>query len=163
MCIRDRITTATGSGASTATLAQFGPSFFLLDATHVAGIILRSNGKGAYGGGTYDIIGPGGTSLGYPTVAAKAGDIVELFGTGFGPTNPVVLAGQTFSGAAPTTNPVTLKIDNVSVTPSFVGLSGAGLYQLNLPVPSGLGTGDVSLLATVGGIGTPSGAVISLQ
>jgi uncharacterized protein (TIGR03437 family) len=157
------ITTATGSGASTATLAQFGPSFFLLDATHVAGIILRSNGKGAYGGGTYDIIGPGGTSLGYPTVAAKAGDIVELFGTGFGPTNPVVLAGQTFSGAAPTTNPVTLKIDNVSVTPSFVGLSGAGLYQLNLPVPSGLGTGDVSLLATVGGIGTPSGAVISLQ
>ena len=157
------ITTATGSGTSTATLAQFGPSFFLLDATHVAGIILRSNGKGAYGGGSYDIIGPTGTSLGYPTVAAKAGDIVELFGTGFGPTSPAVLAGQAYSGAAPTTSPVTLRINNVGVTPSFAGLSGAGLYQLNLTVPPGLGTGDVPLQATVGGVLTPSGVVISTQ
>jgi hypothetical protein len=41
---------------------------FVLDTTHVAGVILRSNGKGAYGGGAYDIIGPTGSSLGYPTV-----------------------------------------------------------------------------------------------
>ncbi|MGO9256938.1 MAG: hypothetical protein ACLQU1_11635, partial [Bryobacteraceae bacterium] len=86
-----------------------------------------------------------------------------LFGTGFGPTNPVVPAGQAYSGAAPTTNPVTVRIDNVSVTPAFAGLSGAGLYQLNLTVPSGLGTGDVSLQATVGGVQAPSGVVISLQ
>jgi uncharacterized protein (TIGR03437 family) len=78
--------------------------------------------------------------LGYRTVAAKAGDIVELFGTGFGPTNPALPAGQLFSGAAPTTNPVTLRNNNVSVTVLFAGLSGAGLYQLNLIVPSGLGT-----------------------
>ena len=35
------VTTAFGSAASTVTLAQFGPSFFLLDAKHVAGIILQ--------------------------------------------------------------------------------------------------------------------------
>jgi uncharacterized protein (TIGR03437 family) len=157
------IMTATGSATSTTTLAQFGPSFFTLDASHVAGIILRPDGSGAYGGGTYDIVGPTGTSLGYPTVAAKAGDTVELFGTGFGPTTPTVLAGQAFSGAAPTTNPVTLLLNNVSVTPGFTGLSGAGLYQLNLTVPSGLGTGDVSLQATVGNVKTPSGVVISLR
>jgi len=157
------VTTATGSATSTATLAAFGPAFFLLDATHVAGIILRSNGKGAYGGGTYDIIGPTGSSLGYPTVAAKAGDSVALFGNGLGPTNPPVLAGQAFSGAAPTTNPVTIRVNNASVTPSFAGLSGAGLYQLNLTIPPGLGTGDVSLQATVGGVQTPAGVVISLQ
>jgi uncharacterized protein (TIGR03437 family) len=74
--------------SSTITLSQFAPSFFLLDSTHVDGIILRSNGSGAYGGGTYDILGPTGNSLGYATVAAKAGDTLELFGTGFGPTNP---------------------------------------------------------------------------
>ena len=108
------------------------PSFLLLDSKHVAGIILRSNGSGAYGGGTYDIIGPTGNSLGYPTVAAKAGDTIELFAVGLGPTNPAVPAGQAFSGAAPTTNPVTLLINNVSVTPTFAGLSGAGLYQINL-------------------------------
>jgi uncharacterized protein (TIGR03437 family) len=157
------VNTASASATSTAMLAQFGPSFFLVDATHVAGIILRSDGSGAYGGGSYDIVGPTGTSLGYPTVAAKAGDIVELFGTGFGPTNPVVLAGQAFSGAAPTTNPVTLQINNLSVTPGFTGLSGAGLYQLNLTIPSGLGTGDVPLRASVGGVATPSGVVISVQ
>jgi len=58
---------------------------------------------------------------------------------------------------------VTLRINNVAVTPSFAGLSSAGLYQLNLTVPSGLGTGDVSLQAGVGGVQTPAGVVISLQ
>jgi uncharacterized protein (TIGR03437 family) len=157
------VTTASGKAASTVTLAQYAPSFLLLDAKHVAAIILRSNGSGAYGGGTYDILGPTGTSLGYPTVAAKPGDTVELFGTGFGPTSPVVLAGQAFSGVAPTTSAVTLSVNNVGVTPSFAGLSGAGLYQLNLTVPPGLGTGDVPLVGTVGGVHTPTGVVMSLQ
>jgi hypothetical protein len=56
------VTTPTGSASSTVTLGQFGPSFSLLDSTHVAGIIIRSNGSGAYGGGTYDIIGPSGSA-----------------------------------------------------------------------------------------------------
>jgi uncharacterized protein (TIGR03437 family) len=157
------VTTAFGTAASNVTLAPIAPSFFLLDAKHVAGIILRTDGSGAYGGGSYDIIGPTGSSLGYRTVAAKAGDSVELFGTGFGPTNPVEPAGQAFSGAAPASNPVTLHINNVSVTPPFAGLSGAGLYQINLTIPAGLGAGDVPLQASVGGVQTPSGVVISLQ
>jgi uncharacterized protein (TIGR03437 family) len=150
------VTTQFGSATSNVTLAQFAPSFFLLDTKHVAGIILRANGS-------YDIIGPTGTSLGYQTVAAKAGDSVALFGTGFGPTNPPLVPGQPVSVAAPTTNSVALRINNVSVTPTFAGLSGAGLYQINLTIPAGLGTGDVSLQATVGGVQTPSGIVISLQ
>lgn len=157
------VTTDRGSFISTITLAEVAPSFSLLDSQHVAGIILRLDGSGAYGGGTYDIIGPTGNSLGYPTVAAKAGDIVELFGTGFGPTDPAVPAGQAFSGSAPTTQPVGLFINNISVTPSFAGLSSTGLDQINFIVPAGLGTGDVPLVATVGGGQTPSTVVISLQ
>jgi uncharacterized protein (TIGR03437 family) len=157
------VTTAAGTATSTVTLAPFAPSFFLFDAKHVAGIIRRSDGSGAYGGGTYDIIGPTGTSLGYATVAAKAGDILELFGTGFGATSPAVQAGQTFAGAAATTNTVNLLIDNVSVIPMWAGLSSAGLDQINVTVPAGLGIGDVSLVATVGGVQTPSGVVISIQ
>jgi uncharacterized protein (TIGR03437 family) len=135
----------------------------LLDSKHVAAIIFRSNGSGAYGGGAYDIVGPTGTSLGYPTVAAKAGDSVALFALGLGPTNPSVSAGQPFSSSAPTTNPVTLLVNGVSVTLAFAGLSGAGLYQLNFTVPAGLGSGDTPLWVFVGGMLTPSGAVISLQ
>jgi uncharacterized protein (TIGR03437 family) len=157
------VTSGGATATSTVNLAQFGPSFSLLDGTHVAAIILRSDGSGTYGGGYYDIVGPTGTSLGYKTVAAKAGDVVELFGVGFGPTNPAVPAGQPYSGAAPTTNPVQLQIHGTSVTPFFSGISGAGLYQINLTVPSGLGTGDQPLLATVGGVQTQSFAVLSLQ
>jgi uncharacterized protein (TIGR03437 family) len=134
-------------------LAHYAPSFFLLDAKHAAGII--------YGSGA--IIGHTGTSLGYPTVAAKAGDIIELCGTGFGPTDPSVPAGQAYSGAAATTSPVSILINNVSVTPIFAGLSSAGLYQINLKVPAGIGAGDFPLEAVVGSVQTPSGVVISLQ
>jgi len=157
------VTTATGAAYSTVTLASVAPSFSLLDAKHVAGIIIRSDGSGAYGDGAYDILGPTGTSLGYPTVAAKAGDIVELFGVGFGPTSPSVAAGALFSGVAATTNPVTLSINNVSVTPSFAGESSAGLYQINLTIPPGLGAGDMTLQASVGGAQTQPTVVISLQ
>ena len=156
------VTTAGGTTAGTVTLAQLAPSFLLLDGKHVAGIIVRLDGSGAYGGGTYDLIGPTGTSLGYPTVAAKAGDSIALYAVGLGPTTPAVPAGQAFSGAAPTTNPVTVLIGGASVTPFFAGMSGAGLYQINLTVPVGLGTGEVSLTAAVGGARTPANVVISL-
>ena len=157
------VMTAVGSATSTVILAQLAPSWLLFDTKHAAGIILRSDGSGAYDGGTYDLLGPTGNSLGFPTVAAKAGDIVELFGTGFGPTNPVVEAGQTFSGAAGTTNAVNLLINTVSVTPIFAGLSGPGLDQINLTVPAGLGTGDVPLVAIVGSVQAQSKVVISVQ
>jgi uncharacterized protein (TIGR03437 family) len=153
------VTTAAGSGTSTVNLASVAPSFSLLDSTHVAGIILRANGN-------YDILGPTGSSLGYPTVAAKAGDTVELFGVGFGPTAPAVAAGQPLPASATpitTTNQVGLAIGTTSLSPSFAGLSEEGLYQINLTIPAGLGTGDVPLAARVNGVQTQSGVVISLQ
>lgn len=120
--------TPRGTATSTVTLAPISPSFSLLDGKHVAGIILRSDGSGAYDTGAYDILGPTGNSLGYATVAAKAGDNVELFGVGFGPTTPQVQAGHAFSGQAATTNTVQLIIGAQPIMPSFAGLSSAGLY-----------------------------------
>ncbi len=157
------VTTSGGSASSTVSLSAFAPSFSLLDTKHVAGIILRSNGSGTQVGGTYDILGPTGNSLGYPTVAAKAGDTVELFAVGLGPTNPFVPSGQRFSGAAPTTSSVGISIGGINALPSFAGLSSAGLYQINLVIPAGLGTGDLPLIATVAGARTQTGVVISLQ
>jgi uncharacterized protein (TIGR03437 family) len=155
------VTTAGGKATATVTLAQFAPSFSLLDSKHVTGIIIRSDGSGAYG--SYDIIGPTGSSLGYATVAARPGDVVELFAVGLGPTTTPVQAGQPFNSAAATANTVKLLINNVSVTPAFAGLSSSLLDQINLTVPSNAGVGDVPLTATVGGVETPAGVVISLQ
>ncbi len=157
------VTTPAGSVTTSVTLAQFAPSFSLLDSKHVAGIILRSNGTGAYGGGTYDILGPTGSSLGYSTVAARAGDTVALFAVGLGPTSPIVPSGQSYSGAAATTHSVSLTINSKALTPTFAGLTSAGLYQINLTVPAGLGAGDMPLSLSVGGAQTPSGVVVSLQ
>jgi uncharacterized protein (TIGR03437 family) len=159
------VTTSSGSATSTVTLGQFGPSFSLLDSTHVAGIILRPDGTGAYGqgSGSYDIMGPTGNSLGYATVAAKAGDAVELFGVGFGATDPPEPAGQALSGSAKAVNPIGIMIGGTTVTPSFAGLTEAGLFQFNLTMPAGLGTGDVALVGLVGGLQTPAGVVISLD
>lgn len=65
---------------------------------------------------------------------------------------------------ATTTNRVQLQINGIAVIPAFSGITSAGLYQMNVvPVPAGLGVGDVPLLATVGGFQTPSGVVLSLQ
>jgi uncharacterized protein (TIGR03437 family) len=161
------VTDANGSATATVTLVDASPTFSLLgDAKHVAGIIVRPDGSGAYGSGpnSYDIIGPTGTSLGYKTVAAKAGDVVVLFGTGFGPTNPPVSAGQTYSGAAAQeTDSPAITIGGKPVTPFFSGVGLPGLFQFNLTIPSGLGTGDQPLLAKVNGASTQSGVVISLQ
>ncbi|MDP9170035.1 MAG: hypothetical protein M3N54_05425 [Acidobacteriota bacterium] len=157
------VTTSGGNTTASVTIAQASPSFCLLDGRHVAAIILRSDGSGNYGGGAYDIAGPTGTSFGYSTIAARAGDSVVLFGVGFGPTDPAVSAGQAFSGAAPALDSVFVQIGGVSISPSFAGLSSAGLYQLNLVIPSGLGVGDLSLQASVGGALTQTGPVISLQ
>jgi len=154
---------ASGSATSTVTLGQFGPSFSVLGSKYVAGIIFRSDGSGAQGGGTYDFLGPTGSSLGFPTKAAKAGDVIEIFGVGFGPTNPPTLAGQLVSGAAPAVNPVQILIGGASLTPSFAGITQAGLFQFNLTLPAGLGTGDVSFGAIVGGVQTPAGVFIALQ
>lgn len=156
------VTTAAGTANATVTLSQFAPSFSLLYQNYVAGIIVRSDGSGTHGGGTYDILGPAGNTFGYATVAAQPGDVVELFGVGFGPTKPFVPAGKAFSGAAPTTSPVSLYLNGIRVRPMFVGLSAAGLYQINLTVPSGVGDGDVPIQLTVGGMKTQPGVLFSL-
>jgi uncharacterized protein (TIGR03437 family) len=58
---------------------------------------------------------------------------------------------------------VDVLVNNMSVIPGFAGLSAAGLYQINFILPAGLGTGDVTLAASVNGEPTQSNVVISVQ
>ena len=48
------------------------------------------------------------------------------------------------------------------VQPSFVGLSGAGLYQINVVVPAGPGRWGRLIQASVGGMVTQTGSLFSL-
>jgi uncharacterized protein (TIGR03437 family) len=157
------VTTAAGAVSASVTLASSSPSFSRLDATHIAAIIVENNLSGDYGNGAYNIVGPAGSSLGYHTVPARAGDSVVLFAVGLGTTTPFVPAGMPFSGVAPLSGSITLSINGITVTPTFVGETSAGLYQINITLPSGLGTGDLPISIAVGNSQSPKDAVISLQ
>jgi uncharacterized protein (TIGR03437 family) len=156
------VTTALGTTTSSVDLALQGPSFCLLgDDKHVAGEIATPNGMGAYGGGSYDLVGPSG-AFSFNTRPVNPGETLILYGVGFGPTNPPVPAGSVFSGSAPTSNPVAITIGGVSASVVFAGITEAGLYQFNLTVPNA-GSGDQALLATVNGVQTQSGPVVTVQ
>ncbi len=99
----------------------------------------------------------------------KAGDVIEIFGVGFGPTTPPVPSGQivTTFGTVPASSNLQILIGangGTSVPVAFAGLTEAGLFQINLTLPAGLGTGDVPIGALMGGgVQTPTGVFIPLQ
>lgn len=155
------LTNNNGTATGTATLASLSPAFSLLDGKHAAAIILRADGSGGFGGGTYDVVGPAGTSLGYKTVPAKPGDNVVLYGVGFGPTR--ILGSIPFSGPTDAIFAIHLTVNGQPLTTTYAGMSAPGLFQFNVTIPPGLGTGDQPLLGTVNGISTPTNVVITLQ
>jgi uncharacterized protein (TIGR03437 family) len=54
-------------------------------------------------------------------------------------------------------------IGGVSATVGFARMSEAGLFQFNLIVPDGAGTGDQVLQASVNGVIPPAGFFITFQ
>ncbi len=136
------VTSPGGNTTSTVTLAPYGPSFSLLPASNYAATVIYN-----YSGAARPV---------------KPGEILELYGVGFGPTKPAVPAGKAYSGAAPTTNPVTVTIGGVPAKVLFAGAVASGVYQLNVVVPAAP-SGDQPLIATVGGVQTPTGVLIPIQ
>jgi uncharacterized protein (TIGR03437 family) len=155
------VTNSSGTTTSTVMLAAISPFFSLFDATHPTGVIPTPNGTGAYGGGTYDLLGPTG-GLGFSTRPVKQGETLVLYGVGFGPTNPAVPAGAPFSGSATTLNTVAISIGGLPADVAYAGMTSAGLYQFNVTVPN-TGSGGQTLVATVLGIQTPIGPVVAVQ
>ncbi len=115
----------------------------------------------------YTYAAKNGTIPGLTTIPAKPGDVLILWGTGFGATNPVTLPGvvtpsdQTYS----TSDPVTVTINNVPATVYGAALAGglAGLYQIAIQVPTTLANGDWPLVVTTeDGFSSPS-VILTVQ
>ena len=108
------------------------------------------------------INGTGAAESGYTTAAsARPGDVLSLYGTGFGPTSSSVATGVVFTGAYETTSPVTVTIGGLPANVLWAGLVGPGLYQVNVTVPA-TGSGDQAVVATVSGVSTQSGALLKV-
>ncbi len=146
------------SDTATVPLQQPAPSFFTFGATK--SIAAQFAGKA-------DVVAnPAVVPGGQP---AKPGDIVTLYGTGFGATNPALQAGQIASGLARLTDTVTVSIGGTLLGPddiSYAGLSPqsiSGLYQFNVRIPAGVPDGDAPVIVTIKGVTTQAGATIPVK
>ena len=148
-----QVTVANGSGSASTSVdvKPVQPGFFLYPQQYIAAV--RSDG-------TY--LGPPNLIDGVNTAPAKPGEEILLFGTGFGPTNPDVPAGEDVNAPAPLANTVRIRIDTVDATVTYAGLTGAGLYQFNVTVPS-LPDGDHAVSAEAGGVWTQAIARLRIQ
>jgi len=108
----------------------------------------------------------GATSYNSPSHPANAGDYVEIFLTGTGPTNPPGADGEPYAGLAYCALPVTLTVGGKTITPQYCGgVPGVipGLTQINIPIPSGLTAGLVPVTAQFGGVTAQSGVTIAVS
>ncbi len=115
----------------------------------------------------YSLAVKNGTINGVTTEPAKPGDVIILWGTGFGATNPPAAEGIEVPSNTiyNTANPVTVAVGGQSATvygaalaPGFVGL-----YQVAIQIPTSLGNGDYPVVATESGMQSPMGALITVQ
>ena len=156
------VTTTGGTSAPViAQLQQYSPAFFLFDPQghkYAAALIARKDGK-------VDYLGPNGLfGSALATRPVKPGEIILLYGTGCGPTNPPVPFGMVYTSAAPVTDPtaMTLTIGGLAGKVQFAGVTGAGLCQFNVVVPA-LPDGDQKVVATIGGLTSQDNVFITVQ
>ncbi len=150
--VQVQVTTAQqASNSFTVQKAAFAPAFLTLGPTSVAALHAD-----------YSLVGAANLVPGAVTTPAKPGETILLYGVGFGPLNPPQAAGQAVPGAVPLANDVQITIGGAAATASFAGLVQSGLYQFNVTVPN-LANGDAKVMATIGGVSTQTGVVLTVQ
>jgi uncharacterized protein (TIGR03437 family) len=139
------------SASFTAQAESVSPSFFIF-------------GAGPYIVGTHaDGSDLGPTSL-YPnlTTPAVPGELVILYGNGFGQTSAPILAGSEVQSGSLPTLPM-IQVSGISADVRFAGLVSPGLYQFNVIVPSSVSTGDNPITAQYGGVTTQTGVLVTVR
>ena len=108
-----------------------------------------------------------GTFAGTTTVPAAPGDVIILWGTGFGPTSPAAPAGQETPSNTTynTATAVSVKVGGKPATVYGAALAPgyAGLYQVAIQIPASLANGDYPVVATIDGASSPSTTLITVQ
>jgi uncharacterized protein (TIGR03118 family) len=139
------------SGTATIQVQALAPAFFpASDGKHAAAIHADGSAVGPTGG-------PGRAS------PAKPGETIELFGNGFGPTNPAIPNGMTVTVNLPLVNPPTITIGGTPAQVTFAGLTAPGVYQCNVTVPATTLDGDIPVVAQLGALMTQSNITIPVQ
>jgi uncharacterized protein (TIGR03437 family) len=150
------VSTPSGTSTTSTDSQSVSPAFFLWVSKYA--IATRQDFSWAVKNGTFS---------GTTTIPAKPGDVIILWGTGFGPTTPAVPVGLQVPSdqAYATANPVTVTVGGLpaqvfgaALAPGF-----AGLYQVAIQVPANAPNGDLPVVATVAGVPSPGDVTLTVQ
>jgi uncharacterized protein (TIGR03437 family) len=153
------VTVTTSAGTSTTfttTGSDVAPAFFSWPGNQV--VATRQDFSLAVKAGTF----PGTT-----TMPAAPGQVIILWATGLGVTNPLYPTGQatpsdtTYSTVTIPT--VTINNREVMVLGAALTPGSAGLYQIAIQLPDNIGTGDLPIQASIGSAQSPTGMILSVQ
>ncbi|MEZ5365030.1 MAG: hypothetical protein R2748_22565 [Bryobacterales bacterium] len=131
------------------------PALFLFDPEN------RRYAAAVHADGT--LLGKPGLFPGATLRPATGGDIVLLFGAGFGETDPPQAAATLISQPAPLARPVAVRIGGIYARVFFAGRISSGLYQLNVEIPAGLPPGDHLVEMFVDGVPIQPGVHITVE
>lgn len=146
------VTNPHGSATAVAELKQFAPGLFTFDGKYAAAQHAD-----------YGYVAKPGLLQGVASKPAAPGEVIILYGTGFGPTLPATPAGEIVTAPAPLATPATVRIGNIDAGVQWAGISAAGLWQLNVRIPDVLPDGDAPVVAGVGGVQSQPDVFISIQ
>ncbi len=127
---------------------QYSPALFTFDGKSAAALNASTN---------YSIVAdPSVVSGGAP---AKPDDVLVLYGTGFGLTDPVYQPGEFANDKAFVSADLKVTIGGVTLSKDdvlYAGLSfdAPGLYQFNIKLPSAAPDGNVPVTLSIGGVET---------
>ncbi len=151
------------SPAATVAAAAVSPAFFnFLNNPDGRNPLAALHGEGP------DLAGAPGLVPGVTFTPVEPGEVVSLFGTGFGATEPPLEAGRIARYPLHLANEVSFTFGGVAVPPWDVFYAGAasccaGLYRFSVRVPPGLPDGAAPVIATVRGVSTPEGPFLTVR
>ncbi len=102
---------------------------------------------------------------------AKPGELISLFGSGFGPTEPVFQSGEIVGASAivKLRDALAVTIGGTTVPASDIQFAGtapgaiSGLYQINVRIPATAADGDVPVSMRIGGVASLSSTTIPVK
>ncbi len=108
---------------------------------------------------------PPGSIAGVTSKRAQPGEVITLYGIGFGPVTPDIPAGQIVQEMNALALPAQFLFGSTDATASYSGLApgAVGLYQFNLTVPNISGSDSVPVTFNVGGISGTQVLYIAVQ
>ncbi len=130
--------------------------------------VLLAGGKqytAQYNDATRTYVMPAGLVSGVNARPAHPGEIIVLYGTGFGPVTPDSPAGQVVTQNNQLVTPVQFSVGGVPANALYAGLApqAVGLYQFNLVVPNVAAGGAVPLTFSQGGVAGTQTLYIAVQ